>query len=125
MDSVNNRSRASSVGTSFVSAPNPQLGDLFVPKLERWQGAGNEDLWNALQDSFKHTPMPKDVDALKELLTNKINELLGEEINSDMGVWIREFSNGTHCGNSIDGEFWFKRVIPVLVDRLEDILEKS
>ncbi|WP_089254550.1 O-acetyl-ADP-ribose deacetylase [Asanoa hainanensis] len=101
------------------------VGSLFERQPTQFGLRGDAYLWRELRARFADTPLPEDWFALRKLLVDAIEEVVGESLtkswhDSSAAVYVPDFDPGH--GMSAGGvhlPWWAHTGVPVVLDRYE------
>lgn len=95
------------------------ISELFSVEPETWGLRGDPYLWKYLKDRLSTTVVPENESELKALLINDIEEVIHAELTDHSETYVEDFAHGGMSSGYVSGQFWLKRGIPMLCERLK------
>ena len=94
-----------------------KLRDLFEPEPEQWGQRGDSYLWKECKAQLGVVQPPDTEQELVALLSQTIEELVGEPLTKDGQYFVDRFAHGGMSSGWVSGEWWLVKGIPLLVAR--------
>jgi len=95
----------------------PTLAALFRSRPATWGLRGDPGLWEELEQALAGQPAPDCAEALKTLLLDTIEEVLGEPLVRGENRFVPRFARGGMSSGMVCGDFWFDTALPLLQRR--------
>ncbi|GAA1853745.1 macro domain-containing protein [Asanoa iriomotensis] len=106
----------------LVTSPPPvgagTVGSLFEREPVQFGLRGDAYLWRELRARFADTPLPDDWFGLRKLLTDAIEQVVGEPLTGDAAVYVPRFDPGHGMSaGAVQLPWWARTGLPILLDR--------
>ncbi|GIF63402.1 hypothetical protein Ais01nite_14370 [Asanoa ishikariensis] len=99
------------------------VGSLFERRPTQFGLRGDSYLWRELRARFADTPLPEDWFALRKLLTDAIEQVVGETLSDGAAhVYLAEYDPGHGMSaGAVQLGWWAQTGVPILLDRYEAV----
>jgi hypothetical protein len=100
---------------------NTSLGELFDkgPGSVQYGLRGDAVLWKEFATTLRHTPLPRSVADLEEILETCFREATGCSLSFFDEVYIERLDQGGMSRGMLSGEFWRDRGFPLIIERFK------
>jgi len=110
----------------MTDAATVRVSALFDPEPETWGLRGDPYLWRALRGHPADTDIPPSAGELISLLHAAFRELACADLASDPAslVYLEQYAHGGMSSGMISLDAWRERLMPMLADRANALLEE-
>ncbi len=108
------RSRTAPIGKAWAV-----VADLFEPAPDQWGLRGDLFLWLEMRHALCHVPLPASPESLSEIIRSTYAAITGSQLTVDAEVWVPHLARGGMSSGMVSGDFWSRKWIPTLQQRLE------
>lgn len=91
---------------------------IFEEQPEQWGFRGDPYLWEEMRKEFSKVPMTISSEDFVKEFKAIFEKLTGNPLTSKKDIFLLKYAHGGMSSGRICGEFWNKKVLPMLVDRL-------
>lgn len=91
------------------------LSIIFDNKPNKWGYRGDPYMWEHLKEYCKNIQVDCGEDRIKEIVKEQFKEITGEELTKKSDCYIEKFAHGGMSSGRVDGNFWVKTGIPLLI----------
>lgn len=105
-------------GGAFAGEPWSVVADLFYPAPRQWGLRGDQFLWLEMRHVLSHTALPATPDDLADIIGGAHAAITGAQLAVGRDVAVPHLARGGMSSGMVSGEFWCRRWIPVLQQRL-------
>ncbi|WP_278401760.1 hypothetical protein [Stutzerimonas kunmingensis] len=102
----------------FLGDPWAVVADLFDPVPDQWGLRGDLFLWLEMRHSLSHTALPATTEALAGIVQGAYAAITGTKLVARQDTWVPHLAHGGMSSGMMSGEFWCRRAIPMLQQRL-------
>jgi hypothetical protein len=99
------------------------IGELFQQIPWQWGLRGDPYLWDAMQNHFSQTPLPRSAEQLAQLLAQAFETLTGQPITAEKHFSVERFPRGGMSGGMVSPQFWRETAVPLLQARFAKATE--
>lgn len=92
---------------------------LFQPKPDTWGGRGDPYLWEELEQLFSAIPLPCERTVFIDLFETYFQKITNHPFTRRGDIFVEQYDHGGMSSGMVSMEFWRKRGLPLLLQRLE------
>lgn len=95
---------------------------IFKPKPEFWGLRGDPYLWDELEQVFANIPAPCSKTSFIDYFEKFFQKLTNHSFNTEAeSIFVEKYARGGMSSGQISMEFWRKKALLLLLNRLEKV----
>ncbi len=97
---------------------------IFEEKPQQWGLRGDPYLWEEMSKEFSTVPINISLEDFIEEYKRIFEKLTGTPLTRDCHLFISEFAHVGMSSGQICGEFWNDKALPLLSERLKNVVRR-
>lgn len=98
---------------------------IFEEKPRQWGFRGDPYLWEEMRKEFATVPITISLEEFVKEFKDVFEKLTGTSLTSGGHVFLSKYAHGGISSGQICREFWIDKALPLLMERLKSLKNKS
>lgn len=102
--------------------PSIFLSIIFEDTPEQWGLRGDPYLWEDMKQAYSTVPVTISQEEFVKSFEMTFEKMTGTPLTPGRHVFLPEYAHGGMSGGKISGDFWIEKALPLLLERLKNIV---
>ncbi|OUM65261.1 hypothetical protein PIROE2DRAFT_7718 [Piromyces sp. E2] len=95
-----------------------KVSSIFEDRLHSWGLRGDPFFWEHLQKKFEKYELPMEYEELERIIMQEHRRMTGTRLTEENIGYCKKFARGGMSSGGVSGNFWIKKALPILKQRL-------